>query len=167
MAMGQPVTQPGTEPGTEPATEPATHPASTARDHSYHPLRVARVVPETADASSFVLDVPTELEDAFAYEAGQFCTFRVLVDEEPYVRCYSMCSSPELGEDLQVTVKRVPGGVVSNWMNDALSAGDVVDVAPPAGFFRLATGTGDLVMLGAGSGITPIISPVKTALATT
>ncbi len=136
-------------------------------DHGYHPLRVADVVPETAEASSFVLEVPAELSETFAYESGQFCTFRVWVDGEPHIRCYSMSSSPAVDTELRVTVKRTPDGVVSNWMNDHLAAGDVLEVARPAGFFRLGAGAGDVVALSAGSGITPVLSLLKTALATT
>lgn len=140
---------------------------ATVRDHGYHPVRIARVIPETADAASFVIDVPDDLRTAFAYEAGQFLTFRAVVDGAPYVRCYSMSSAPEVDGELTVTVKRVPGGVVSNWMNDALQAGDEIEAAPPAGFFRLAGGDGDVVAFGAGSGITPVFSLIKRALATT
>jgi ferredoxin-NADP reductase len=151
----------------ESATD-ASGPASTAAtDHSFHPLRVRRVRRETAEASSFVLDVPAELRHAFDYEAGQFCTFRVWVDGQPLVRCYSMCSSPVVDTELQVTVKRIPGGVVSNWMNDHLAPGDTLEVARPTGFFRLGPGPGDLVAFSAGSGITPVFSLLKTALATT
>src|SRR3977135_2787394 len=99
------------------------------RDHAFHPLRIERIVRETADAASFVLDVPADLQAAFSYEAGQFCNFRVWIDSEPYIRCYSMSSSPAVDTELQVTVKRVPDGVVSNWMNDTLAPGDVVEVS--------------------------------------
>ena len=78
---------------------------------------------ETAEASSFVLDVPAALRHAFAYEAGQFCTFRVWVDGQPHIRCYSMSLLAGVDAELRVTVKRIPGGVVSNWMNDHLAAG--------------------------------------------
>jgi 3-ketosteroid 9alpha-monooxygenase subunit B len=138
-----------------------------AADHGYHPLRVAAVVRETADASSFVLDVPADLRPAFSYQAGQFCNFRVWVDGEPYVRCYSMSSSPAVDTELRVTVKRTPDGVVSNWMNDHLGPGDVLDVARPAGFFRLGAGGSEVLLFAAGSGITPVLSLLKTALATT
>ena len=77
-----------------------------SRDHDHHPLAVARVVAETADARSFVLDVPPALSDSFAYRAGQFCTFRAVIGGEPVVRCYSMSSSPDAGEPLTVTVKQ-------------------------------------------------------------
>ncbi len=148
-------------------SEPATDASGSATDHSYHPLRVGGVRRETAEASSFILEVPEDLRAAFAYEAGQFCTFRVWVDGQPLVRCYSMCSSPAVDAELQVTVKRIPGGTVSNWMNDHLASGDILEVARPAGFFALGPGTGDLVAFAAGSGITPVFSLLKTALATT
>ena len=111
-----------------------------ARDHGFHPVRIRRVVRETAEAASFVLDVPAELAATFAYEAGQFLTFRVEVAGEPHLRCYSMSSSPEVDDELQVTVKRVPGGAVSNRMIDTLAPGAVVEVTRPAG--RVLPGAG-------------------------
>jgi len=111
---------------------------------------------------------PPDLQPAFAYEAGQFCTFRVWVDGQPHVRCYSMSSSPAVDNELRVTVKRTPDGVVSNWMNDLLAPGDVLEVAR---HHRVssdwARGTGEVVLFSAGSGITPVLSLLKTALATT
>lgn len=82
------------------------------------PLRIKRVVPETRDAVSIVLDVPPSSAEQFGYQAGQFLTLLVTVDGRDYRRCYSMSSSPALGEDLQITVKRDRDGVVSNWLND-------------------------------------------------
>ncbi len=138
-----------------------------ARDHGFHPMPIRRVVHETAESASFVLDVPDDLRDAFAYEAGQFLTFRVEVGGEPHLRCYSMSSSPAVDDELAVTVKRVPGGAVSNRMIDDLGPGAIVEVTRPAGVFCLGDGRGDIVAFGAGSGITPIFSLLKTALATT
>jgi ferredoxin-NADP reductase len=138
-----------------------------ARDHGFHRVGIRRVVEETADARSFVLDVPEDLRAAFAYEAGQFCTFRVHVDGEPHLRCYSMSSAPAVDDEVQVTVKRVPDGRVSNWMNDRLAAGDEIEVTLPTGVFCLTPGSGDVVAFAGGSGITPVISLVKAALATT
>ena len=137
------------------------------RDHDFHTLRIARVIDETADARSFVLEVPEDLRAAFGYDAGQFCTFRVQVDGETQLRCYSMCSAPGVDDELQVTVKRVPDGLVSNWMNDTLAVGDEIEATCPAGVFRLTPGAGDLVLFAGGSGITPVISLIKVALATT
>jgi 3-ketosteroid 9alpha-monooxygenase subunit B len=136
-------------------------------DHGFHSLHIKDVVRETADASSFVLELPADMREAFAYESGQFCNFRVWVDGQPFVRCYSMSSAPVVDPDLRVTVKRVPDGVVSNWMNDHLSPGDTVEVSRPSGFFRLVKGAGDIVAFSAGSGITPVLSLLKTAVATT
>jgi 3-ketosteroid 9alpha-monooxygenase subunit B len=145
----------------------AASPPGAVRDHGFHPLRVARVVAETAESASFVLDVPDELRDAYAYEAGQFLTFRVPVDGEHHLRSYSMSSSPAVDDELQVTVKRVPGGVVSNAMIDTLGPGDRVEATRPAGVFCLGPGDGDIVAFAAGSGITPVYSLLKAALATT
>jgi ferredoxin-NADP reductase len=137
------------------------------RDHEYHALRVVEVVDETADARSFVLEVPPSLTDRFAYAAGQFCTFRATIDGESVARCYSMSSSPEADDPLTVTVKRVVGGRMSNWMNDRLAPGDAIDVLVPAGLFVLRAADAPIVAFAGGSGITPILSIVKTALLTT
>ncbi len=137
------------------------------RDHGFHPVRLARVVRLTADAVSLVLEVPPELADTFSYRAGQFCNLQLPVEGRVQMRCYSMSSSPDLGEDMTVTVKRVPGGVVSNWVVDHLRSGEVIELSPPAGFFQLTETSDDLVAFAAGSGITPVFSLIKTALATT
>jgi ferredoxin-NADP reductase len=131
-----------------------------ARDHGFHSVAVTRIVQETADTRTFVLAAPPA---AFAYRAGQFLTFRVCGT----LRSYSMSSSPDTDDDLMTTVKRVPGGLVSNWMHDHLAPGDVVEVTRPAGVFCLRETSAPLVALGAGSGITPILSLAKSALATT
>jgi 3-ketosteroid 9alpha-monooxygenase subunit B len=136
-------------------------------EHQYHSLVVAAVVDETADTRSFVLDVPSDLEATFAYAAGQFCTFRATIDGEPVVRCYSMSSSPDVGDPLTTTVKRVPGGRMSNWMNDVLSPGDRIEVLRPTGLFVLRDRAAPIVAFAGGSGITPVISLIKSALAVT
>jgi 3-ketosteroid 9alpha-monooxygenase subunit B len=131
----------------------------------YHPIRVARVVDETADARSLVLDVPEALRPLFAYRSGQFLTFRVPVDGKRLVRCYSLASAPDVDGGHKVTVKRVAGGRVSNWMNESVRAGDVLEVMRPAGRFCLTDRGAEVLLFGAGSGITPVISILKTALA--
>lgn len=144
-----------------------SHGPDPARPGGFHRLRIGRVVRETAAATTFALDIPAPLRPAFTYRAGQYCTFRVRVDGRPHERCYSMSSAPEVDAHLAVTVKRVPGGVVSNWMNDTLAPGDHVDVSRPLGRFHLRPSRADLVAFTAGSGITPVFSLVKSALATT
>jgi ferredoxin-NADP reductase len=128
-----------------------------ARDHGFHETRITRVIQETRDTRTYVLDAP------FRYQAGQFVTFRV----GGTLRSYSMSSSPDTDTELMTTVKRVPGGLVSNWLHDNLTAGDVVEVTAPAGAFCLRESAAPLVAFAGGSGITPIISLAKSALATT
>ena len=128
-----------------------------ARDHGFHEARILRVIDETPDARTYVLDAP------FAYQAGQFVTFRACGT----LRSYSMSSSPDTDAELSVTVKRVPGGLVSTWMHDTLAAGDLVEVTKPAGVFTLRDTAAPFVAFAGGSGVTPIMSLVKSALATT
>ncbi len=145
---------------------PSVGSGQTLRDHRFHRLTVAQVVTETAEAVSLVLAVPDDLAETFAYQPGQFCNLRVDVEGEPQVRCYSMSSAPAVDPVLAVTVKRVPGGLVSNWLVDHLEVGDELDVSPPSGFFQLTPTDAPLVAYAAGSGITPVFSLIKTALAT-
>ncbi len=136
-------------------------------DHEYHRLRVVGVVDETADSRSFVLEIPPTLERTFRYAAGQFCTFRATIDGESVVRSYSMSSSPDSDEPFTTTVKRVPDGRMSNWMNDALAPGMTIEVMRPTGLFVLHERAVPVVAFAGGSGITPVISIIKSALATT
>jgi ferredoxin-NADP reductase len=128
-----------------------------ARDHGFHPVRITRVIEETADTRTYALDAP------FSYQAGQFLTFRCCGT----LRSYSMSSSPDTDAELMTTVKRVPGGLVSNWVVDHLAAGDAVEVTRPAGVFCLRETSAPLVAYCGGSGVTPIMSLAKSALATT
>jgi ferredoxin-NADP reductase len=136
-------------------------------DRGYHPLEVARVVEETADARSYVLAIPDDLSGVYRYQAGQFVTLRIRAGEQTLYRSYSMSSSPEVDRELAITVKRVPGGAVSNHLIDTIAAGDRVEASAPAGVFRLGPAERRLVMFAAGSGITPVISIIKVALALT
>jgi 3-ketosteroid 9alpha-monooxygenase subunit B len=136
-------------------------------DREYHRLAVVDVVEETADCRSFVLDIPDELAPLFVYAAGQYCMFRAAIDGDSVVRAYSMSSSPDAGDRFTTTVKRVPGGRMSNWMNDTLVVGDTIDVMRPTGLFVLRDTDVPMVAFAGGSGITPVISIIKSALATT
>jgi ferredoxin-NADP reductase len=130
----------------------------------YAPLRVKRVVQETSDAVSLVLDVPEHCSARYRYRAGQFLTLRVTVDGQDLRRCYSMSSAP-VEDELQITVKRDPGGVVSNWLNDTVAEGVEIHAAPPEGRFCLRDTADEIVAFAGGSGITPIMSLVRMALA--
>ena len=131
---------------------------------AYHQLRIAKIIQETPDARSFVLDVPGDLTDKFRYRAGQFLTFRVPHGEGPFDRCYSLSSAPEADGQMKVTVKRVAGGKGSNWFNDALKEGATIDTMPPAGRFVLSDSAHPLLLFGGGSGITPMMALIKSAL---
>jgi 3-ketosteroid 9alpha-monooxygenase subunit B len=124
------------------------------------------VVVETPDARSFVLAVPDELSDRFAYRAGQFLTVRVPRPDGGFTaRCYSLSSSPP-SRQLTITVKRIADGHGSNWLCDNVVAGTELQVLPPAGTFTPRNLDADFLLFAAGSGITPVMSILRTALAT-
>jgi 3-ketosteroid 9alpha-monooxygenase subunit B len=137
--------------------------------HRFHPLVVADVIQETADTRSFVFDIPSELAPLFEYVSGQFLTFEIPWNEFHVHRCYSLSSAPDIDARPQVTVKRVDNGRVSNWFNERLAKSDRIAVKPPEGLFVLRAGEQErpIVMFGGGSGITPILSIIKTALSRT
>ena len=144
---------------------PSTNQLDTIRRHSYHTLTVLDVVEETADTRTFVMDVPESLADLYHYEPGQFCTVRANIGGDDVMRCYSMSSAPAIDDRLAVTVKRVPGGVMSNWLHDHVAAGDELEMMPPAGVFCEHPGDdGPIVAFCGGSGVTPVFSIVKQAL---
>jgi 3-ketosteroid 9alpha-monooxygenase subunit B len=132
----------------------------------YYQVPVAEVVRETGDACSLVLDVPPSLAATFAYRPGQFVTVRIPSDRTGSVaRCYSLSSSPLAGGRPAITVKRTSGGYASNWILDHVTAGAALDLLPPAGMFSPQSLDGDFLLFAAGSGITPVISILKSALA--
>ncbi|WP_137872125.1 ferredoxin--NADP reductase [Rhodococcus sp. Q] len=135
-----------------------------ARPPMFQRATVTRIVKECADARTYVL---APHDEPFSYQAGQFCTFKVTVDGRALFRSYSMSSAPETDGELMTTVKRVRGGRVSNWLHDNVIEGDEVEVTRPAGTFLLRPGVTPVLGFSGGSGITPILSLAKSALATT
>ncbi|MFD5093124.1 2Fe-2S iron-sulfur cluster-binding protein [Amycolatopsis thailandensis] len=127
-------------------------------------VTVAEVITETADARSIVFEIPAEHVSVFAYTPGQFLTVRVPSERTGSVaRCYSLSSAPHENR-VQVTVKRTADGYGSNWLCDNLRAGQEVQVLPPAGVFSPASLDEDFLLLAGGSGITPVMSILKSAL---
>lgn len=126
---------------------------------------VTRVVQETADTRTFVL---APHGSPLRYLAGQYCTFRVPVDGVDRFRSYSMSSAPEVDDELMTTVKRVPGGLVSTWFHSQVSVGSELELTAPTGRFVLRSDA-SVPLLGfcGGSGITPVLSVAKSALAST
>ncbi|WP_258349430.1 ferredoxin--NADP reductase [Saccharopolyspora gregorii] len=128
-----------------------------------HSLVVRDVVTETPDAKSLVFDVPDELSERFRYQPGQFLTVR-MPGEPAAARCYSLSSAPGVDDSLVVTVKRVAGGLVSNWICDEVRPGDRLRVLPPSGRFVPPSLDADLLLVAGGSGITPMFSVVRSVL---
>jgi ring-1,2-phenylacetyl-CoA epoxidase subunit PaaE len=131
----------------------------------YHELTVKQVVNETDDAVSVIFDQP---ETPLSYESGQFLTLIIPIEGKEVRRAYSLFTSPVVDQDLGVTVKRVTDGVMSNYLNDEIKVGDVIKVMEPMGNFTTKyepEKKRHFVIFGGGSGITPLMSIVKSCLA--
>lgn len=132
----------------------------------FYPLRVAEIVPETMEASSIRFEIPPEHRNAFKFRAGQHLTLRALIRGEEVRRNYSLCTAPD-EQDWMVTVKRIGGGVFSNWVGERLKPGDVIDVMPPHGSFTTdfdPERNRYLVAIAGGSGITPVMSLLRSTM---
>ncbi|HET9459838.1 MAG TPA: 2Fe-2S iron-sulfur cluster-binding protein [Sphingomicrobium sp.] len=137
-------------------------------DKHFYPLRVAEIVPETAEANSIRFEIPAELRETFAFKAGQHLTLKAEIGGEEVRRNYSLCTAPD-EQDWMVTVKRIGGGLFSNWVGDNLKAGDTIEVMPPHGSFTTEFDPKTkrhLVGIAGGSGITPVMSILRTLLKT-
>jgi ring-1,2-phenylacetyl-CoA epoxidase subunit PaaE len=133
-------------------------------DTKFYPLTVSKVKQETAKTVSLFFTVPTDLSSTFKYTQGQYLTLRFVINGQEERRAYSMSSSP-VESELAVSVKRVKEGKVSNHINDNLKAGDTVEVMPPQGRFFTKLDPDQrktYYLFGAGSGITPLMSILKT-----
>jgi ring-1,2-phenylacetyl-CoA epoxidase subunit PaaE len=132
----------------------------------FHSLTVSTVKHETRDAIAVTFDVPPALQDTFAYRQGQHLTLRANIDGEEVRRSYSICSAVQ-DRRLRVAIKRVQGGLFSTWANEAIRPGVALDVMAPEGRFNLPLDPDSrrhYLAFAAGSGITPILSIVKTTL---
>jgi len=135
---------------------------------SFHTLTIADVVEETAEARSIRFAVPEELRETFKFKPGQHLTLKAEIGGEEIRRNYSLCVAPQDNE-IMVTVKRIAGGAFSNWANDNLEAGMAIEVMAPHGSFTwdFAEGAANhYVGFAGGSGITPVLSLLKSALLT-
>jgi ring-1,2-phenylacetyl-CoA epoxidase subunit PaaE len=133
----------------------------------FHPLRVRAVQPDTAEAVVVSFDVPEELRPVFGFTQGQYLTLRKEIDGQDLRRSYSICAGVDDG-DLRVGVRKVAGGVFSNWINEHLQPGDTINVMAPQGRFFVpieAQAQRHHLGIAGGSGITPILSIMKTVLA--
>ena len=133
----------------------------------FHPLRVRAVEPDTAEAVIVSFDVPADLRQAFGFTQGQYLTLRKTIDGTDLRRSYSICAGVDDGE-LRVGVRKVRGGVFSNWINEQLQPGDTISVMAPQGRFFVPLNPASRrhhLGIAGGSGITPILSIMKTVLA--
>jgi len=133
----------------------------------FHPLRVRAIEPDTAEAVVVSFDVPEELREVFSFTQGQYLTLRREIDGQDLRRSYSICAGIDDGE-LRVGVRKVRGGVFSNWINEHLAHGDTISVMAPQGRFfvpMVPAMRRHHVGIAGGSGVTPILSTMKTVLA--
>lgn len=132
----------------------------------FHKIRVEDIVKTTDDCSIVSFHIPNDLRSNFQYSHGQYLTLKAKIGSEEVRRSYSLCSSP-MENKWQIGVKKIDGGVFSSYVNDVLKSGDELEIAAPQGRFTvpcLPTATKNYVAFAAGSGITPIMSIIKTHL---
>jgi len=133
----------------------------------FHSLKVADIYKETKDCSVVSFEIPEELRKDFQFKHGQHLTLKTTIDGNEERRSYSLCSSP-IDNKWRVAVKKINGGLFSTYVNDALKKGDVIDVMTPSGIFNTEINPDkpkNYIVFAAGSGITPILSIIKTHLA--
>ncbi len=134
----------------------------------FHPLRIKEVRKETADCVSILFEVPQELQTSFQFKQGQSLTIRATINNDEVRRTYSICSSP-LDKELRVAIKKVEGGLFSSFANEQLKKNDILEAMEPIGRFNTELDPSNkksYVAFAAGSGITPVLSLIKTTLAT-
>lgn len=133
----------------------------------FHKLKIAEITRETADCVSVVFDVPADLKNDYQYIQGQYLTLKLFVRGEELRRSYSLCSSPVADPELRIAIKKVKDGRGSTYMNDVARPGDMVEVMTPMGNFHTpisASNKKNYVLFAGGSGITPMLSIIKTVL---
>lgn len=133
----------------------------------FHALTVKDVTRETADCVSVSFHIPQQLTNDFKYIQGQYITFKLFIDGQEIRRSYSVCSSPLTDADLRVAIKKVKNGKGSTYLNEHVKAGDVLEVMTPMGNFHTAMNASnnkEYILFAGGSGITPMLSIIKTVL---
>lgn len=134
----------------------------------FYNITVSKIEKTTADSIAVSFQIPESIKDVFKYKQGQYLAFRKFFDGGEVRRSYSLCSSPVTDNELQVDIKIVEGGLFSTWANKELKVGDVLESMAPVGNFHTELSADQkkkYVLVGAGSGITPLLSIIKTTLA--
>ena len=132
----------------------------------FHKVQIADIYKETKDTVVVTLDIPKQLQDAFSFIQGQHLTLRKIINDDDVRRSYSLCSSP-LDKQWKVAIKQIPGGVFSTYANTKLKTGDTLEIMEPSGHFYVAVNaeaSNNYIAFAAGSGITPLLSIIKTHL---
>jgi len=133
----------------------------------FHSLSVSEINRETADCVSIAFNIPENLKSDFDYIQGQYLTLKVTLNGEELRRSYSICTSPVSDDHLKIAAKQIPDGRVSTFLNGTLSVGDTMEVMTPMGNFHKPVEAGqskNYVLVAGGSGVTPILSILKTVL---
>jgi ring-1,2-phenylacetyl-CoA epoxidase subunit PaaE len=133
----------------------------------FHSIKILDIHRETKDCSVITFEIPEGLKNDFMYTQGQHLTLKATIDGQEVRRSYSLCSSPA-EHKWQVAVKKINGGLFSSFVNDTLKKGDFLDIMPPNGVFFTevsSSNSKNYIAFAAGSGITPILSIIKTHLA--
>ncbi|MEZ4778876.1 MAG: 2Fe-2S iron-sulfur cluster-binding protein [Flavobacteriaceae bacterium] len=134
---------------------------------TFHKITLSEVYKETKDTTVLGFSIPKELQSQFSFQQGQHLTLKALIDGQDVRRSYSLCSSPLEGV-WRVAVKQIPGGIFSTYINEKLKVDDTLEVMVPSGTFGVKSTPGipkNYLFFAAGSGITPILSMIKTHLA--
>jgi len=137
-------------------------------DSNFYSLKITHIRQETENAICISFAIPEELAESFTFNPGQFLTLKHTIDGESIRRCYSICSGVD-DKQLSIGIKRVDDGVFSNYANDNFTVGESIKVMPPQGDFTVelkAQQSKNYMLLAAGSGITPILSLIKSILST-
>jgi ring-1,2-phenylacetyl-CoA epoxidase subunit PaaE len=135
----------------------------------FHNLKISDIRRETADCVSVAFEIPAQLAADFQYTQGQYVTLKLMVNGEELRRSYSICSSPVADQELRIAAKKVKDGRGSGFINDLMKIGDVVEVMTPMGNFHTALSADNqknYVLFAGGSGITPMLSILKSVLKT-
>ena len=133
---------------------------------AFYKVNIQEVKQETANAVSVLFNIPENLKSNFNFNSGQYITLQKVINEEEIRRAYSICSTPKSGE-IRVAIKAVENGIFSVFATSQLKAGDELEISAPEGRFLLfPEGNKNYIAFAAGSGITPILSMVKTVLET-
>lgn len=132
----------------------------------FYSLKINKIISETSEAKTLKFEIPQDLKDIFKFSAGQYLTLKAPINNEELRRSYSICTSPD-DPEIGVTIKAIFNGKMSNYLNQHIQEGDILEVMPPQGLFKVKPDHNTLrqhVFIAAGSGITPVMSMIQVIL---